>query len=378
MIKKGFQKQNKTGPGILICGAYGQGNAGDEAILDAIAGSLNAAIPDARIAVLTRDPEGTARRLGVLGVYSFNVLGFLKAARQSDLFISGGGSLIQDVTSRRSLWYYLFTIAAARLSGCRVLMYGCGIGPVHYRWDQKLTRLVLNRFVDAITLREEHSRRELARFGVHRPEIILSADPAITLPAAEDARIDALMVQNGLTPGGKYLCLALRDWDGFTGKAACFAAAADRAFDKYGLTTVFLSINSRDDGAAAQLVRGKMRSPSILLAEPFDSALTIGLISRMTAMVSMRLHGLIFAAGQGIPLVAVSYDPKVTAFMDYIGQSRYAGLEGISDAALFDLIDSAMAASGQNSRLAEKTAELGAKEKRNIDAAIRLIRSRER
>ena len=50
--------------------------------------------------------------------------------RRSKLYINGGGSLIQDVTSCRSLWYYLTNIRAAKFLGCKVQMYGCGIGPV--------------------------------------------------------------------------------------------------------------------------------------------------------------------------------------------------------------------------------------------------------
>lgn len=44
---------------------------------------------------------------------------------------TAGGSLMQDVTSTRSIWYYCYTLYAAKKRGCKVMMYGCGIGPIN-------------------------------------------------------------------------------------------------------------------------------------------------------------------------------------------------------------------------------------------------------
>ena len=90
-------------------------------------------------------------------VHTFNFPRFLAVMRRRALYINGGGSLIQDVTSRRSLWYYLFTLRAAKRLGCKVMMYGCGIGPVKRPGGVERTRRVLNSCVDAITLREPDS-----------------------------------------------------------------------------------------------------------------------------------------------------------------------------------------------------------------------------
>lgn len=55
--------------------------------------------------------------------------------KKAHLFISGGGSLIQNATSRRSLRYYLWTLRHAKRCGCKVMMYGCGIGPIKGKRD---------------------------------------------------------------------------------------------------------------------------------------------------------------------------------------------------------------------------------------------------
>ena len=325
------------------------------------------------LTVMTRDPAGASARLGLTAVHTFNFPRFLAVMRRRALYINGGGSLIQDVTSRRSLWYYLFTLRAAKRLGCKVMMYGCGIGPVKRPGGVERTRRVLNSCVDAITLREPDSIEELARFGVTKPEIILASDPALTLPSAPAEEVDAALEAAGAAPGGKYICFALRLWPGFGEKAGVFAAAARHAHEAYGLTPVFLPINHLDDGQAAALVAEKLGdTPHVLLPGPMSSALVIGLMSRMQVVVSMRLHGLIFAAGQGVPLIGVSYDPKVTAFLRCV-DAGCVPLEGLEEGELCRLIDGAAARSGDAAALEENVRKLRAIEHRSMETAARLL-----
>jgi polysaccharide pyruvyl transferase CsaB len=367
-------KNEKSGrSGILICGAYGHGNAGDDAILEAIIEEMRSIDPDMTISVLSRRPEETRRVHGVRAIHTFNFPAFLRVMLKTKLYLNGGGSLIQDVTSRRSLWYYLFTIAAAKLLGNRVIMYGCGIGPVIRRNDRRITKFVLNRYVDIITLREDNSQNELKEYGVTRPEIVLASDPALTIPPAADSEVDAEFQRHGIDPNGKYICFALRRWPGFFEKAVHFADAAKYAYDKYGLTPVFLSINHRNDGEAADWVAKKLDIPYHILREPMRPSMTIGIMSRMSAVVSMRLHGLIFASGRGIPLVGISYDPKVTAFLDYIGQKLYLELEDVDSDRLRSLVSSALASSEEKARLLIQARRLSSIEKRNTECARKLL-----
>ena len=368
-----LEREARGRSGVVICGAYGMGNSGDEAILDAIVAEMRAIDPLMPLTVMTRDPAGASARLGLTAVHTFNFPRFLAVMRRRALYINGGGSLIQDVTSRRSLWYYLFTLRAAKRLGCKVMMYGCGIGPVKRPGGVERTRRVLNSCVDAITLREPDSIEELARFGVTKPEIILASDPALTLPSAPAEEVDAALEAAGAAPGGKYICFALRLWPGFGEKAGVFAAAARHAHEAYGLSPVFLPINHLDDGQAAALVAEKLGdTPHVLLPGPMSSALVIGLMSRMQVVVSMRLHGLIFAAGQGVPLIGVSYDPKVTAFLRCV-DAGCVPQEGLEEGELCRLIDGAAARSGDAAALEENVRKLRAIEHRSMETAARLL-----
>ena len=328
--------------GVIICGAYGMGNAGDDAILEAIIGEVGEIAPGEPITALSRNPKETKLKYGVNSVHMFNFFGFRRVMKHTLLYISGGGSLIQNVTSRRSLWYYLYTISSAKRLGNDVMMYGCGIGPIIDRRDEPRVRDVLNRSVDVITLREAHSLNELKRFGVTRPKMVISSDPALTLPTASPDVIDAEYKKNGLDPQGRYVCFSVRTWAGFAQKAAEFAAAADYVADTLGLTPVFFLINHKEDGDAANAVRALMKHSAAVITNPLDSSLTIGILSRMRAVVSMRLHALIFAASQGVPLVGVSYDPKVTAFLDSVGEERCIPFEELEASELEDMISKAV------------------------------------
>ncbi|MBQ8263773.1 MAG: polysaccharide pyruvyl transferase CsaB [Oscillospiraceae bacterium] len=358
--------------GVLICGAYGMHNAGDEAILEAILAEMRSIDSDMPLTVMTREPKATALLHHVKALHTFNIFGFAKAMRRSVLYINGGGSLIQDVTSTRSLRYYLFSLRAAKKRGCKVLMYGCGIGPVSRKSNRRASADFINRYVDVITLREEHSLRELREYGVDKPEIIVASDPALFIKPAREREIDRFMESQGLEKDGDYICFCLRNWQGYSEKAPIFGRAAAYAMEKYGLRPVFLSVNSRTDGPASRQAAASLGSAAAVIDGEISTAMTVGIISRMKAVVSMRLHALIFAASQSVPVAGISYDPKVRAFLDYIGQDgNCESFESISYERLCAMIDSAAAA--DSAAIREATERIMAIESRNREAARRLL-----
>ena len=359
--------------GVVICGAYGRGNAGDDAILEAILQEMRSIDPDMPVTVLSKDPKSTRLTYRVRAVHRSNLLAWHTAMSSSRLYINGGGSLIQDVTSRRSLWFYLANIRAAKKAGNRVQMYGCGIGPVTRESHRRLTARVINRSVDVITLREPDSLEELRNMGVTEPEILLTADPALTLPKAPDDETDSLLLRSGIPPRGNYLCFALRRWKGFEEKAPFFCAAAEYAYRAYGLTPVFLAAEKHQDPGAGQLVARGLSIPHYFLNDPGGAGTIIGALSRMQAVVAMRLHALIFAAGQGVPLAGVVYDPKVSAFLRYIGQEQFVDLADLTEANLRSMIDQCMV-QAKNPEIQEAAVrKLKAMEQKNVEVARRLL-----
>ena len=372
-IIRRHSRSNADRDGVVICGAYGRGNAGDDAILEAILQEMRSIDPDMPVLVLSKDPKSTRLAYRVQAVHRSNFPAWLRAMRRAKLYINGGGSLIQDVTSRRSLWFYLHNISAAKKAGCRVQMYGCGIGPVTRENHRRLAARVLNANVDVITLREPDSREELRLMGVTKPEILLTADPALTLRRASDDEIDSVMLRAGIPPHGKYICFALRQWKGFEEKAPLFGAAAQYAYDTYGLTPVFTAVEKHLDPVAHRLAAKSLATPHYFLDDAGGAGTIIGALSRMEVVVSMRLHALIFAAGQGIPLAGVVYDPKVSAFLKYIGQELFVDLDALTEEGLRHMIDQAVGQSRRPEDQAAAVRRLQELEQQNVAVARRLL-----
>jgi len=311
----------------------------------------------------------TSIKHGVNAVFTFNLFKFLQVMRKCKLFINGGGNLIQDSTSSRSLFFYLYTIFAAKRRGCKVLMYGCGIGKVRRPFNRKLTRVIIDKYADIITLRDSLSKEELQQMGIKNPEIKLTADPAMSIKPAPVSDADYYLKSHGIDPDGNYICFSLREWKDFT-DFSVFSKAAQYAYEKYNLTPVFLPIEVPKDLEVAKIAASALECPYHILTPPLDASLLISVYGKMKAVCAVRLHALVFAAASGAPFMAVSYDIKVDGFMEYIGREKMCkGLSELSYEWLCRCIDSIVSADAPSSP-AEMLRDL---EKGNTDSVKQLM-----
>ena len=367
-----FHRPKNERESIMICGAYGRGNAGDDAILEAIVQEMRALDPERTICVMSRRPKETRLVYRTGAVYTFNIFSVLHKFRKAALYINGGGSLMQDVTSTRSLWYYCYTLRAAKRRGCKVMMYGCGIGPINRAGNRKMAAKTIDRSVDRITLRDDNSRAELADMGVTRPDIRVSADPTIILDAAPAEVVSLAMEQSGIDPDGRYIGFGLRNWKGLDAALPAIAAAANYAYEKHGLTPVFVPIEFPSDLTPAERVGLLLHCPwyAVRTRQPIE--VTIGILARMKTVVGIRLHSLMFSAGQGVPVVGLSYDIKVDGFLKYIGSRTCLQLRTARADDLCRLIDECVsgALDGEVRRTAQMLRE---REHENVHGAAILL-----
>ena len=338
--------------GAVICGAYGMGNAGDDAVLAAILTSLRRIERDIPVTVIARDPAAVTEKYAVRAVHPLDILRWRGAMQRAKLFISGGGSLLQDVTSRRSLQFYLLTIRTAKECGCAVQLYGCGVGPLLRDGSRRRTAEVLNACADVITLRDGESEKLLRDIGVTVPPVTVTADPALGLPPVRGERERAAG-------------FVLRDWEGFGEAVPALAACAGYVRDTYRLEPVLLCL-APEDHAAARTVSGLLEREGVSAAVSLDSRR----LSRMSLVISMRLHGLVFALRDGIPAAGVSYDPKVSAFCAEAGLPCLE-LSEASPESLRSLADAAVHLDGE--ALAAAASELRRRETGNAIAAAQLL-----
>lgn len=288
--------------------------------------ALRRAGPHLRPVVLSADPPGTARLHGV-PARGRSLPGAWRALAGARLLISGGGGLLQDVTSARSSLYYLAVMAMARLRGARVVWAAHGIGPVNRRWLRRLVGREARRAA-ALSVRDEASRRALASWsGLAAEGIERMPDPAWLLA---DAVEPALSRAGGGGEEGSArpwrVAVVWRDWRG----QAVPARRAGRALGEAlaaalpgGAEVAVLAFHpARDLQACRELARGLAEAPHVGLtapaqarAAPADPVEAVRELASFDVVVSVRLHGLILAGAAGVPFVGAAYDPKVAALL---------------------------------------------------------------
>jgi len=231
-----------------------------------------------------------------------------RALGRARALISGGGSLVQDVTSARSALYYLGVMRAAQQRGVPVAVIGQGIGPLRRPWLRFVARSVFERAA-VVSVRDGDSAASLAAMGVTRP-IHRGADLAFLTTAAPQASVRGLLAQAGLDAAGLRIGLVVRDWPGLL-TAGHLGAVAGRFAKEKAAAVAVLPFDLGRDGTASAVAAGAAGGRVVAVASPQD---LMALVGAMDLVVAARLHALIFAAAVAVPAVGIAYDPKVTAF----------------------------------------------------------------
>lgn len=315
---------------VMISGYYGFHNSGDDSILKAMVDHLSVNRPEIRILALSNDPEETKRVYGIDAIHRFNFFQILWHMRKTRMLISGGGSLIQDITSEKSLQYYLGIIRMAKWFGAKVMLYANGIGPICKEANYKKVASVLNQ-VDLITLREPSSLEELKRFGVDQPPCIVTADPAFNLVAASPEEATILIEKAGLPSGASYFGIAVREWKHAHGDMVkIIAELADYVKETYGVEPLFIPMQESQDTAIAEACIAAMKQKGYLLQGGTTPSQLLGVVGQAKFIIGMRLHVLIYAAKMGTPVIGLSYDPKVDAVMQAMGQTMSTPVDSLN------------------------------------------------
>lgn len=288
---------------VLLSGYYGFGNIGDEAVLEAIQAGIRARDPNAQIDILPKDRNAWPQI-------------FSKIAG-TDLLISGGGTLFQNATRNRSLLYYLAVIWLAKLLKKRVMILAQGFGPLCGVFYQRLTAHILNT-VDSISLRDKTSFNAIRALGVTRPPMQVTADPAflLNIPSKEVGK--KLLGIEGVPDNLKLVGIAVRGVK--EEYHAALAKVIDQLIKEHHYFPVFLPFNWPGDVEASQKVGKLMQEEYALVFRVCRPEEMLSIMGNLDLLIGMRLHSLIFATMNAVPMVGLSYDPKVEAFMENIGQ----------------------------------------------------------
>jgi len=356
---------------IALSGYYGSGNTGDEAILAATLAGLRQRLPEAEIVVLSSDPVSTAAEHQVEAQPRWSASGVWRTVRAADLVLSGGGGLLQDSTSSRSLMYYLAVLEAARLARTPYAIFAQGVGPLRGHLARWATGRCVRRAA-AITVRDQPSAELLHSIGIAPGRVEVTADPAAALSPAVPERIQEILGGAGVRADEPLLGVAVRPWGGTQAALEAIAETARRAADELGLGVLLLPFQRAQDLEPSRALAARVPG-SIVLDGPLCPAELMGLVARLEMLVAMRLHALIFAAAQAVPALGVVYDPKVRAFCQQVGQAHVDTAESSRFAAAFR--DAWEARAGQAEERHQCARRLRVRAERNFDVVEDLART---
>jgi len=296
----------------------------------------------ARVGVLTAEPELTKKRYP--GVKCFDVSGgrlkaIIAGIKWSDIVVVGGGELVQDVSSLFYSPYNLLPLFLAALFRKKAFAWAIGIGQGRELapLTPLLTKIAL-KACSGITVRDRGSFNVLYKLGFREPEMILTADCALTLSDTvykqEKSNILGAAPRDVSNRSRKILPLELRrkmknyvEPDPLPA-ADAWADLLDKHVDRHQSEIILFPFHtgslSNDDHEFCDLVMSRMiHSSRVKFADPSQPDEFVRLISRCRVLLTTPLHGAIMSVAVGTVPVSVSYASKCTRFMEQIGLQDY-------------------------------------------------------
>ncbi len=314
---------------IIISGYYGFKNSGDDALLEAVINDIKAHKESPNITVLSANPRETAQRYRVRAINRLNLFSLMKHMKKAGLLISGGGTLIQDATSTKSLIYYLSILRYAMSKGAKTMLYSNGIGPLKNNVNIKRAVKVLDK-VDAITLRDPESLRVLKEVGV-KTDAIVTADPVFGIENFNREKGKKILNAFGITDVNKGIIGVSVRKTKDTGNVfeETVANICDYIIEKYNHNIVFIPMQTNKDEGISRNIMARMKNKAYIIDKRLSVEDTISVISATEGCIGMRLHSLIYASIANVPLMGISYDPKIKGFLDYTKQTIYSHINDL-------------------------------------------------
>ncbi len=321
---------------IFIFGYYGFQNTGDEAILQVMIDQIKENIPEANITVLSYKARETMEKYNIKAISRNKYVELIKAIKESDIVVSGGGSILQDATSARSLIYYLSIIYIAKKMGKKVMFYGNGFGPITKPLNKKLAQHIINT-VDIITVRDQQSKDEMISLGI-KADILVTADVTFAYGKLPEKQIEDILIQEEIDIDKKKVGISVRDWKDEEKYKSIIAEGGDYLINK-GYEVVFIPMQHPRDYIVSEEIAAIMEGTPKILEKIYCPKELVGLMEKLDIMIGMRLHSLIFSAIAGTPIVGIEYDSKIYNFLQLVHQESAGRVEDLDKETFIKTID---------------------------------------
>ncbi len=283
----------------VISGYIGFDNFGDEAIAKVLTSYLKERNAE-KITVLSSNPIKTAK---LYDVDSANYLKFFKPILESDILISGGGSLLQDVTSLKSLIYYLAVIVTALVFNKKVIIFAQGFTPFRTKIGKFFTKFVL-KYCDKIYVRDSKSQEILKKMSLNSE---LVADPVfgIETPTVEHHQGVGVQLRSFHTLTDSFL--------------EKLADEISKHFpdEKIKLFSLQDSLDIPVLEKFSNVLKTKGLDAEIYKNLSVETC--INELSKLEYLIGMRFHADLVAAKAGVKVLGINYDIKVLNLAKNIG-----------------------------------------------------------
>lgn len=281
---------------FVLSGYFGFKNFGDEAILSVIVQKLQEY--NHKITVISSNPQYTISKFkNIRSIYTFKLSDIIKAIFKTDFLISGGGSLLQDTTSLKSLIYYLLVIFIALIFGKKVIIFAQGIGPITNPIGIFLTKTLL-KFCAYVSVRDLKSYELLKQWGINSE---LLCDPIFSTKIPEIEKTDTVSIQ-------------LRNFH--TMNEDFIDRLAQKVSEEFSDKNI--EIYSFQDNIDLEICQKFQKALNLLNSDiktTIYSDLTdeeiISNIAKCQYLIAMRFHAIIIGLLADVKTMAINYDIKV-------------------------------------------------------------------
>jgi len=317
---------------IVLSGYYGYDNAGDEAVLVSILQQLrkNGFEP----IVLSGNPEKTRQLYHVKAVHRMDFGAMNAAIRDCDGFISGGGSLLQDVTGPKSVPYYLAVLKLAQTYKKPTFFYSQGVGPVTRKYFHPLIKYIVGG-CSYVSVRDIESKRFLESLGL-KMEADLSIDPVLGIETS-DCSLPADLEQ---FLKHKPVLISVRKWKDDERVINEMEKVISSLIER-DIPVLLLPFHYPGDLDISEKIFSRLPSSDkvFLQRDELNVDQVVSAVSKVRLVVGMRLHSLIIAASQHTPFVGITYDPKIDEFLKQFGKKAATKAVGFSSDDCLTVID---------------------------------------
>ncbi len=289
---------------IVLCGYYGFNNLGDDAMLSCAIEKLKEKHPDKRISVICHNPRHIEARLGVRAVKREDLRAVLCEIARADKLVLGGGSILQNSSSMRSLRFYCALIRYAAKRGVEVELLSNGLGPLKGKRAIKIAAKALNS-CSRLSFRDASSAKMALSLGCDKERICIEDDLSSSLAPCSESRIESLVKKSGICDKA-FVIVGIR---GKTAREERKCIEREISYHKKaGLLPVFATMHAREDKKISKRMAKRTGGTVIEGLSPSE---LLSLVARAEFALGNRYHLLYLAKRTGVPIIPFGNDPKI-------------------------------------------------------------------